>query len=79
MTPHTDSFLDPRPPATPCIFKGRCGRVTVTLNLDVIDRLSLGPLRPERSVGRHVLDSPSPHSCLVPWSPYLQGRADRRS
>jgi hypothetical protein len=32
-------------------------------------------LRPERSVGRHVLDSPSPYSCLVPESPYLQGRA----
>ena len=36
------------------------------------------PPRPERRVGRHVpLDSPSPDSCVVPWSPYAQGRADR--
>src|SRR4051812_9505066 len=33
---------------------------------DVRDRFSLGTLRPERSVGRHVLDSQSPYSCLVP-------------
>jgi hypothetical protein len=42
---------------------------------DVRDRLSLGPSRPERSGGRHVLDSPSPSSCWVPESPSLPGRA----
>ena len=36
----------------------------------MIDRFSLDPLRPERSMGRHVLDSQSPNSCLVPTSPY---------
>jgi hypothetical protein len=46
-------------------------------NLDVIDRFSLGLARPERSVGRHVLDSQSPYSCVVPLRPYVQGRADR--
>jgi len=63
----------------PCIFKERCGKIPVTQSLDVTDRLSLGPPRPERSVGRHVLDSSSPYSCLVPLSPYLQGRAGRSS
>ena len=51
----------------------------ITQSRDVIDRFSLGPPRPERSVGRHVLDSQSPYRCLVPWSPYAQGRADRSS
>ncbi len=48
-------------------------------SLDVTDRYSLGPSRPERSVGRHVLDSQSPDSCEVPLSPYAQGRVDRSS
>jgi hypothetical protein len=53
--------------------------IPVMQSLDVIDRFSLGTPRPERSMGRHVLDSSSPYSCLVPVSPYLQGRADRSS
>ena len=53
--------------------------IPVMQSLDVIDRFSLGPPRPERSEGRHVLDSQSPYSCVVPLSPYLQGRVDRSS
>ena len=44
---------------------------------DVIYLLSISPWRPKRRVGRHVLDSQSPYRCLVPLSPYAQGRADR--
>ena len=58
-------------------LRGDVGKSPSPSPLDVIDRFSLGPPRPERSVGRHVLDSSSPYSCLVPLSPYLQGWADR--
>src|SRR5919112_1041173 len=38
---------------------------------DVIDRFSLGPRRPQRSVGRHVHSFESPNRCPEPCSPYL--------
>src|SRR5262245_40630778 len=38
---------------------------------DVIGRFSLGPRRPQRSVGRHVHSFESPNSCPEPCSPYL--------
>src|ERR671937_1792386 len=37
----------------------------------VIDRYSLGSPRPERSWGRHVLDSQSPNRCPAPCRPSL--------
>ena len=79
VTDRTDTSLFFPEVHQPCIFKGWCGSVPIKQSRDVIDRLSLGPPRPERSVGRHVLDSQSPYSCLVPLSPYVQGRADRSS
>jgi hypothetical protein len=41
---------------------------------DVIDRFSLGPPRPERSVGRHVHAFESPNSCPEPGKP-VSGKA----
>jgi hypothetical protein len=49
----------------PCIFTRRWESIPVTRYPDVIDRFSLGPPRPERSLGRHVHSFESPTAILI--------------
>src|ERR671918_1620149 len=57
-----------------CIFTRRWESIRVTRDSDVIDRYSVGPPRPERSVGRHVHSFESPNSCPEPCKP-VSGKA----
>ena len=54
---------------SPCIFIGDGGQ-SPTRVPDVLDRYSSGRERPQERLGRHVRSSQSPHSGLVPSSPY---------
>src|SRR5262245_36263965 len=57
-----------------CIFTRRWESIPVSGYLGVIDRYSVGPPRPERSVGRHVYSFESPNSCPEPYKP-VSGKA----
>ncbi len=56
-------------------MKKRILMVEHPATLDVTDRVSLGPVRPRNSTGRHVHLCTSPNSCVGDLSPYPQGRA----